>query len=131
MLFPQEFRPVCQYVMRDHKPQDIKILDEQLWRQLGVVYARVYHDKVVYIGVTDGRLSRRIGAHLRGISSSLHGTAPRYRKWAEGKQITIVAYKPAPVDILGRKIQVHRAIEAALIGEFQRPGEADWFVARA
>jgi hypothetical protein len=131
MAFPEEFRPVCQYVMRDQRPQDVKILDEDLWQKWGVVYARVYCEKVVYIGVTDGQLSRRIGAHLNGIAGSMRGTAPRYRAWAEGKQITIVAYNPPAVEILGRKIQVHRAIEAALIGEFRRPEEHDWFVERA
>jgi hypothetical protein len=59
------------------------------------------------------------------------GQPPRYRAWAEGKQITIVAYSPPPVEILGRKIPVHRAIEAALIAEFRRPEDPDWFVERA
>ena len=129
--FPEEFRPVCRYDMRDKKPQNIEVLDIDLWQQSGVVYARVYDGKVVYIGMTDGRLSTRLNAHLRGISTSTIGTAPRYREWAEGKQITIVAYSPPPIEILGRTIQVHRAIEAALIKEFRRPGEKDWFVDRA
>jgi hypothetical protein len=66
--------------MKNKKPQDIKILDQTLWQKSGVVYARTYRNKVVYIGSTDGRLSRRIGAHLNGISTSMHATAPRYRK---------------------------------------------------
>jgi hypothetical protein len=73
---------------------------------------------------------RRIGAHLNGISTSMRATAPRYREWAEDKRITIMAYSPEPVLILNRKIPVHRAIEAALIIKFRRPGESDWFVAR-
>ena len=130
MIFPRSFRPVCQYVMRNKKPQHIKILNQKLWQQSGVVYARTYRKKVVYIGVTDGRLSRRLGAHLNGISTSMRATAPRYRKWAEGKRITILAYKPPPVKLLGQKMDMHRAIEAALIAKFERPGEPDWFVDR-
>ena len=130
MPFPAEFRPVYRYLMRQFKRQDCEILDEELWRQSGVVYARVHQRKVVYIGSTDGSLSNRIARHIRGIATSMHGTAPRYRKWAEGKQITIAAYKPPPVKLLNRQMEVHRAIEAALIEEFQRVGEPDWFVAR-
>jgi hypothetical protein len=127
---PEEFRPVYQYVMRQGKPQDMKILDELLWQSSGVVYARIYEGKVVYIGSTDGRLSSRIGRHVRDISTSMNGTAPRFREWAEGKQITIVAYQPPAVKLLGRSMLVHRAVEVALIAEFARPEEADWFVAR-
>jgi hypothetical protein len=76
MRFPRKFRPVCQYVIRDKKPQDIKILDQTLWQKSGVVYARTYRNKVVYIGSTDGRLSRRMGTHL-------NRPAPKYRDWAE------------------------------------------------
>ena len=126
MIFPRKFRPVCQYVIRNKKPQGIKIFDRKLWQQSGVVYARKYKKKVVYIGVTDGRLSRRIGRHLRLISTSMHATAPRYRKWAEGKRITILAYKIRPVKLLRRQVDVHRAIEAALIKEFKRPKAKDW-----
>jgi hypothetical protein len=55
-----------------------------------------------------------------------------YRDWAEGKQMTTVAYKPSEVELLGRMIPVHRAIEAALITEFHprldpSSGRA-WFV---
>lgn len=116
--------------MRDKKPQRVKVLYRKLWQQSGVVYARTYQNKVVYIGVTDGVLSKRINRHLRGIPRSMAGTAPRYRKRAEGKQITILSYKPPPVKLLGLKMQMHRAIEAALIKKFGRPGKEDWFVAR-
>lgn len=129
--FPDEFRPVCRYVMKDQRPQNIEILDHDLWNRSGVVYARVHKGKVVYIGVTDGQLSVRLNAHLRGIGASTRGRASEYRKWAEGRQITIVAYWPEPIDLLGRSVRVHRAIETALIREFERPGECDWFVARA
>ena len=81
---------------------------------------------------TDRRLSRRIQAHLRGISKSEQSTPVKYRQWAEGKRITIVAYKPPPVELLGRVIPIHRAVEAALIEEI-RPKPIDsrpWFVAR-
>jgi hypothetical protein len=130
MLFPEEFRPVCRYVMKNGKPSDIQILDQELWQQSGVVYARTCEGKVVYIGTADGRLSRRIGAHLNIIANSARDSAARYRKWAEGKQITIVAYRPTPVMVLGREVKIHRALEAALIVEFRRRNEEDWFVRR-
>jgi hypothetical protein len=130
MLFPEAFRPVCRYVMKNGKPSDIQISDQELWQQSGVVYARTCEEKVVYIGTADDRLCKRIGAHLKGIAKSARGTAPQYRKWAEGKQITIVAYRPAPVMVLGREVKIHRALEAALIVEFRRRNEADWFVRR-
>jgi hypothetical protein len=128
MLFPEEFRPVCRYVMKNGKASDIQILDQELWQQSGVVCT--CDGKVVYIGTADGRLSRRIGAHLKGIVESARGTAPQYRKWAEGKQITIVAYRPTPVMVLGREVKIHRALEAALIVEFRCRNAEDWFVRR-
>lgn len=129
-MFPQEFRPVYAYVMKDRVPQHGKILDAELWKSRGVVYARQYRDKIVYIGCTDDLLSTRTSAHLRLIPTSMRATAPRYREWAEGKHIVIVAYQPPPVKLLGRQVRVHRAIEAALIEEFGRPGAIDWFVDR-
>jgi len=129
---PEPFRPVYRYTMRDGSPQEEEALGSDLWNEHGVVYARVYQDEPVYIGSTDRRLSRRIQAHLRGISKSEQSTPVKYRQWAEGKRITIVAYKPPPVELLGRVIPIHRAVEAALIDEI-RPKPIDsrpWFVAR-
>jgi hypothetical protein len=77
--------------MRDGRPQEEALLGSDLWSERGVVYARVYQDEPVYIGSTDRRLSRRIQAHLRGISRSEQPTPVKYRQWAEGKGITIVA----------------------------------------
>jgi hypothetical protein len=125
---PSEFRPVCQYVMRDGKPQDVKILDESLWHQAGVVYARAHEGEVVFIGCTDGTLRGRITRHLNYISTSALGRAARYREWAEGKLITILAYRPPPVSILGFQVEVHRALEAHMIKAFKR--EKNWLVAR-
>jgi hypothetical protein len=125
MMFPRKFRPVCQYVMRDKKLQDFKVLDEKLWQQSGVVYARTYRNKVVYIGSTNRTLSKRIDQHRRLASHSR--LVERYRKWAEGKKIIILAYKPAPIKLLGLETSVHRGIETALISKFGRPGEPDWF----
>jgi hypothetical protein len=132
--FLEKFRPVCRYVMRDKKPQNIKTpenndrLDDELWRQSGVVYARVCRGRACYIGSTDRMLCKRIREHLTLIGTSKRGRAAQYRKWAEGKRITIVAYKPNPVKLLGRTIAVHRALEAALIVEFRR--RKGCFVAR-
>lgn len=126
-MFPQEFRPVCRYLMKNGTSCDFEILDPTLWKQSGVVYARLCAGKIVYIGSTDGRLDKRMKAHLRFRPI---GTTQQFCKWAEGKEITIVAYQPEPVQLLGREIKVHRAIEAALIAEFKRPHDDDWFVAR-
>jgi len=130
MAFPEEFRPVCQYVVVEGQPQDLEILDHELWRASGIVYARKCGETIAYIGSTDGRLSKRINAHLRAIRNPKEGLAGLYRKWAEGKQITILAYQPPPVFLLGHDIEVHRAIEAHLIKAFGRPKERDWFVSR-
>jgi hypothetical protein len=129
-LLPQEFRPVYSYVMRDHRPQENRILDKELWEQSGVVYGCTYRGKVVYIGSTDERLSRRISRHLRRIPTAMQATALRYRKWAENKHIVITAYRPPTIKLLRRDIKVHRAIEAALIKEFEQRGDSDWFVDR-
>lgn len=85
VTLPAEFRPVCRYVMRAHRPQDFEILDEQLWNQSGVVYARVYQNKVVYIGATDGPASRRLTAHVNGIAASMRGTAPACKSIYSGR----------------------------------------------
>src|SRR5437868_9979380 len=121
-VFPEEFRPAGRYVIRNGKPE-YKPLDSELLNLAGVVYARMCDGKIVYIGSTDRLLSKRIGEHLRIIASK-RGT--RYREWAEGRKITIIAYRPKPVHILGHEIQVHRGVEAALIRAFGRPGELDW-----
>jgi hypothetical protein len=119
--------------MREGTPQDPEPLDSYLWNEDCVVYARVYADEPVYIGSTDRLLSKRITEHLRYISSNPDPTPTKYREWAEGKRITIVAYKPEPVKRLGREIPIHRSVEAALIKEFKpKPkGSRPWFVARA
>jgi len=127
-MFPQEFCPVCHYVVKDGKPSQIEILDQTLWQQPGAVYARIVDGVVVYISATDGRLSRRLEAHLRNLPTSMIGRAEQFRRWAEGKTITVVAFCPAPVRLLGREIKIHRAVEAALIAEFQRRDADDWFV---
>jgi len=127
-MFPQEFRPVCRYVVKDGEPIEVEILDQELWRQPGAVYARIVDEVIVYIEATDGCLSRRLEAHLRNLPTSMIGRAPQFRRWAEGKTITVVAYCPAPVQVLGREIKIHHAVKAALIAEFQRRGAKDWFV---
>ncbi len=129
---PRGFRRVFSYVMGRHGPEHTRVLDPELWEQSGVVYARTYRGKVVYIGSTDGRLCRRINRHVNSIDTSMRATAPRYREWAKKnhKHIIIKAYRPPPATRLGRHIAMHRAIEAALINEFKRPGAKDWFVDR-
>ena len=129
MVFPQEFRPVYRYVVTDGQAQELTILDPELWRQSGVVYARRYAGKIVHIGSTDRSLCRRISEHVHLVRSSPRNAC--YRAWAEGKQIETLAYHPPPVLLLGREVKVHRSIEAALIAEFDRRGDPDWFVLKA
>jgi hypothetical protein len=117
--FPDQFRPVLTYVMKNGKPEQVSVLDEGLWKSRAVVYARLYRGRPVYIGSTDKRLSSRIGSHIRHIHEWTGGKAAEYREWAEGKRITFVAYKPPQVTLLGRKCLVHRGIEVALIDEFK------------
>ena len=116
--------------MKERKPEQTTVLDEEIWNCSGVVYARTHEAKIVYIGSTDGPLCERLRSHLRLIHEYDRGKAAQYREWAEGKHITIFAHHPCTVKLLGRQIPVHRAIEAALIKEFRRPRESDWFVAR-
>jgi hypothetical protein len=129
----KEFRPACRYIVTRGKVEGFKTLDRELWRETGVVYARMWQGKMVYIGCTDGRLSARINDHLRRIQSKSTRGRTRtnhYRAWVEGKEITIFAYKPEPVHLFGYEIPIHRSLEAKLISEFGRKGEADWFVRR-
>ncbi len=78
----------------------------------------MYQGKPAYIGSTDKVLRDRILTHLGHIHEY---KAAEYRRWAEGKRITVAAFKPKPVTLLGRKCQVHHAIEVALIDEFKPP----------
>jgi hypothetical protein len=63
-----------------HRKPNCKVLDERLWKQSGVVYARTYKKRIVYVGCTDGVLSKRIRRHVRLIATTKTGTAPRYRE---------------------------------------------------
>jgi len=133
MKLPASFKPVYRYKMEDGKPRKRKLLDEALWGQKGVVYARVYRDRIVYIGKADGRLCTRILRHLNRISKETAGMASQYRKWAKGKTITILAHRPEPVRRFGLQIELHSGIEAALIRKFKprsMPCKQPWFVKR-
>ena len=113
---PEQFRPVHQYTMLGGRPQEEELLDEELWNERGVVYARIVQEEIVYIRSVDHRLGDRIQEHLRIILMPRYA---EYRKWAEGKRITTVAYKPPLIEMLGRLIPVHGALEAVLIAEFR------------
>jgi hypothetical protein len=39
--FPEQVRPVYQYVMKDGLPQKGKLLDRKLWAESRVVYGRI------------------------------------------------------------------------------------------
>jgi len=131
---PANFKPVYRYKMENGNPVNCEEIQNALWHEKGVVYARVYQDHVVYVGSTDGTLRARVLRHIKGISKARPGKAGEYRGWANGKTITILAYKPEPVEWSGMKVDLHRGLEAALIREF-RPSSKDcnqpWFVSRA
>ena len=116
-VLPPEFTPVYKYTMRNGKVEDPEVLDKKLWRLRCVVYARVCGDEIVYVGKTDGTLCGRILAHKRGISvdQPKNPMTQKYRMWAEGRAITIYAYKPEPIRICGHVVEVHAGLEAALI----------------
>ena len=130
---PTCFEPVYRYQMKDGEPIKRKELKSALWREKGVVYARVYRNQVVYVGKTDGTLGGRILRHVNGISKATAGKAKEYREWAEGKTITILAHKPKPVRRSGLEIHTHRDLEAELIRRLKPPSEdckQPWFVDR-
>ena len=119
-MFPKEFRPVLQYVMRDGCPQEYKEFDDKLLEEDGVVYARIINGgHPVYIGSTNGKLSKRLKAHLQGIKKPRTSNVEEYKEFAEGKTVIIYAYKPESMTALGRKISIHRGLEEALIEEFK------------
>ena len=126
---PKEFRPVYRYKFIDGKVCSEKLLDEELWKQSGIVYARMCGGKIVYVGKSDGTLSARIKRHLRIFPTRVDSIP--YRNYVEGKTVTIFAYKPDPIWLFDEhlEIPVHVAVEAALIRKFKRPH--DWFVKRA
>jgi hypothetical protein len=93
--FPQDFRPACRYRVSGGKVVEFEVLDQALWNETGVVYARISPaGDPVQIGSTDGLLCKRMAQHLRLIPDQKNDG---YRDWAEGKQIIIKAYKPKPV----------------------------------
>jgi hypothetical protein len=105
--------------------------------QSGVVYARVCYGEVVSVGKCDGRLGRRLRAHLQGIAEDVpkNPLTRLYKQWADSKAITIFAYKPPPVRLCGHEVTTHRGLEAAL-DAFEPPRNATgeylraWFVRR-
>jgi hypothetical protein len=123
---PGEFRPVFQYQFANGRVLADKVLDQELWMQRGVVYARICDGQVVYVGKTDYTLRRRIMAHVRGFPKSPKSTD--YRNHVAGKTVTIFAYKPAPIELFGLTISVHGCVESALIKHFKR--DHGWFVKR-
>jgi hypothetical protein len=118
------FRPVYRYKFSNGSFHSQKLLDVKLWKQQGVVYARVCDGKVVYIGKCESTLGHRIMAHLRIFP--ILPRAQKYREFVKGKTVTIFAYKPKPIRLLGLDIPVHVSVEAALIKKFKPP-----FVMRA
>ncbi len=111
------FSPTYRYRIENGKPVHREVLNEELWKSSGVVYARVneMEREAVYIGKTDNRLSVRIADHLRRIPQYSRKKDIDFREWAEGKTVTIYAYKPKKVRRLGISISTHAGLESALI----------------
>lgn len=108
--------------MREH------VLNQKLWKARCVVYARVCgKSDVVYIGKADSTLRTRMTAHIKGFPRSPNSKA--YRKYVNGKTVTIFAYKPRVLRRFGLRVPIHGSIEAALIKRFKR--DKAWFVKRA
>jgi hypothetical protein len=61
---PEQFSPVLCYTVRDSQPEDIEWLASDLLDENDVVYARVYKDRVVYVGSCDRTLRKRMKEHL-------------------------------------------------------------------
>jgi hypothetical protein len=116
--FPDQFVPVCRYWAHDGRGERIEWLNETLLRERGAVYARLLDGRVLYVGSAQGTLRGRLKTHLGGTRTEL---GKRYWEFVEGRQITIVAYKPVPIEILGRSILPYRGLEAVLINEFKPP----------
>ena len=110
---PREFRPVFRYRLVDGKVADTKILDGALWKERGVVYARVCNKVILYIGKTDGRISTRIGSHLRRYLHQPQNAL--YRDHIKQNLVTIYAYKPKTTRLFDLDIDLHSGVEAALI----------------
>ena len=117
----EEFTPAFQYTVCNGQPTDEKILDEELWRGSGVVYARTWEREVAYIGKSDHPLINRIGKHLNLISNPSTEGQKEYREWAENKTVTIYAHQPDNVEYLGLNIPIHVGLEHALISEINPP----------
>mgnify|MGYP001593455712 CR=1 FL=1 len=118
---PKRFRLVCQYRVKNGKACDRIVFNENLWQSSGVVYARTWRKKVLYIGKADGKLSRRIAEHFGRIPKYVKSKDVNYRKWANGKTTTIWAFKPKSVKLFGLRIPIHAGAEAALIKKFKPP----------
>ncbi len=117
----RKFVPVCQYRIKNRKVCILTRLNEELWQSSRVVYARTWRKKVLYIGKADGKLSRRIAEHFRRIPKYVKSKDVNYRKWANGKTITIWAFKPKSVKLFGLRIPIHAGVEAALIKKLKPP----------
>jgi len=126
-LLPTEFEPVFRYTLVDGKAMDCEVLNQELWQKSGAVYARVHDGEVLYVGKADGKLSRRLTAHVNGISVNdpANPTARKYKEWAKAKgqpvTITIYAHKPQRIRICEHDVEVHAGLEHALITALKPP----------
>jgi hypothetical protein len=109
------FVPAYQYCVKHGKPVSGKVLNEDIWDAAGVVYARTHKQEIVYIGKTNATLKSRVQDHLRRIPNYSKPEDLRFRRWAEGKTITIFAHKPKNKNYLGLSVPIHTGLEHALI----------------
>ena len=111
----KSFSPVFRYKVKNGLPLEEEIIDEELWQSDGVVYARTHKQEIVYIGKTNATLKSRVQDHLRRIPNYSKPEDLRFRRWAEGKTITIFAHKPKNKNYLGLSVPIHTGLEHALI----------------
>jgi hypothetical protein len=130
MSLPRGFRPVYRYTFANGVVLSEKILDHKLWKQRGIVYARVCDGVVVYVGKADGTLGGRIRRHIRLFPKAAEAKAKAYRKHIAGKVVTTYAYRPRPIRLFGLDVPVHGSLECALIKKYKRPLAEGWFVER-
>jgi len=118
---PKEFKPVFSYRIINGKPTDNTTLDCTLWELPNIVYARACDGVIIYVGKSDSRLRDRIQRHLSYIPKYKKEKDIKFRKFAEGKVVTIYAYQPEPIKLCGLDVHVHAGLESALIDMLNPP----------
>lgn len=110
-----QFKPVLSYRVEKGRPVDVKELDEFFLGLDSVVYARFCDDQIIYIGKSDGPLRKRLRDHIKRIPSYKRPKDIDFRTFVEGKTVTILAFQPSRINLLGLSVPIHAGVESALI----------------